>query len=342
MTDVAALASAQAGVLSAVQLRRAGVSWSLLRSQLGARRWRRVLPGVYAVFTGPLPDLARVWAAVLWAGPGGVLVQQTAAWVWGLRADLSTPLMVAVPHGHPRRTRATGIRVVQSTRLVRTVHPAKRPPVTTVEDTVLDIVHRASRDGVVIDTVLHACQERLTTPARLTEAVSRRRRLRWRALVRDLLADVRDGVTSPLERRYVHDVERPHGLPRGVRNRGEGTGPTRRYRDVRYQRWRLVGELDGRATHPADQREHDDGRDNEVALRLERTSRFGWRAVTGTPCLVAGQVGTLLARAGWPGSLTACGPTCRVADSPTTDALTARCGRERIGSGGNGGTPCMP
>lgn len=324
MTEIDGLAAAQAGVLSAAQLRGAGVTWSLLRSHLGARRWRRVHPGVYAVFTGPLPDLTRVWAAVLWAGPGAVAVHQTAAWVWGLRADLPTLVTVAVPHGRPRRTRAAGVRVVQSTRLARTVHPAKRPPVTTVEDTVLDIAHRAARDSVVIDIVLRACQERFTTSGRLVAAASRRGRLRRRALVGDLLADVRDGVTSPLERRYVHDVERPHGLPRGVRNRGEGVGSARRYRDVQYRRWRLVVELDGRAAHPEDQREHDDRRDNEVALRLERTLRFGWRTVTGTPCLVAGQVGVLLARGGWSGALTACGPTCRVADSATTDELTAR------------------
>ena len=49
-------------------------------------------------------------------------------------------------------------------------------------------------------------------------------------------ADVVDGVQSTLERRYRRDVERPHGLPRGFRNRSEGDRGRRRYRDVRYRR----------------------------------------------------------------------------------------------------------
>lgn len=95
-----------------------------------------------------------------------------------------------------------------------------------------------------------------------------------------LLLEVGEGVTTPLERHYVRDVERAHALPRGSRNQLDVGGGRRRYRDVRYQRWRLVVELDGRAAHPEDEREFDDLRDNEVATRGERTLRYGWRSVT--------------------------------------------------------------
>lgn len=311
-------------MVSAAQLRSCGVTWSQLRANLAGRRWRRVHPGVYAVFTGALPELSRVWAAVLWAGDGAVVVREAAGWLWGLFPELPSVLTIAVPHGRPRRTRAAGVRLVQNTLLATIAHPVRRPPVTTVEDTVLEIVRRATRATVVIDIVLQACQERLTTPGRLAAAARRRGRLRWRGLVTDVLADVRDGVTTPLERRYVHDVERPHGLPRGLRNRGEGAGAARRYRDVRYRRWKLVVELDGRAAHPQDEREYDDLRDNEIALRQERTLRFGWRSVTGSPCLVAGQVATLLAAGGWPGPVRRCGPACRLPETALTDALPAR------------------
>lgn len=78
-------------------------------------------------------------------------------------------------------------------------------------------------------------------------------------------------------------------------------------------------ELDGRAAHPAAERELDDVRDNEVMLRRERTLRYGWRSVIGSPCLVARQVGDLLAQGGWPGRPTACRPLCRVLES--SDAI---------------------
>jgi very-short-patch-repair endonuclease len=151
----------------------------------------------------------------------------------------------------------------------------------------------------------------LTTAQRLRTAAAGRKRLRWRALVRELLADVVDGVQSTLERRYRNDVERPHGLPRGQRNQADGTRGRRRYRDVRYARWKVVIELDGRAAHPEEWRERDDLRDNELADREgARTLRYGWTSVAARPCATAAQVGRVLVAGGWTGAVTACGPGC--------------------------------
>lgn len=160
--------------------------------------------------------------------------------------------------------------------------------------------------------VLRACQQRRTTAARLAAAAQARTRLRWRSLLFELVQDVGDGVTSPLERRYVGDVERAHGLPRGLCNRLEVCRGRRRYRDVRYRRWRLVVELDGRAAHPEDERELDDLRDNELTARGERTLRYGWRSVTMWSCLTAGQVAGVLHQAGWSARPVRCGPRCTV------------------------------
>ncbi len=87
---------------------------------------------------------------------------------------------------------------------------------------------------------------------------------------------------------------------------------------MRYRRWRLVVELDGRAADPEDERELDDLRDNEVCLQGERTLRYGWRSVIGARCLVAGQVGAGLRAGGWPGRPVACGVGC---SAPTTETL---------------------
>ncbi|MBA3252557.1 MAG: hypothetical protein H0T66_20150 [Geodermatophilaceae bacterium] len=156
----------------------------------------------------------------------------------------------------------------------------------------------ARTERQVIDVVVRACQQRRTTPGRLSAAAGARSRLRWRSLLGGLLLDVGDGVTTPLERRYATDryatdVERAQGLPRGYRNKLEVRGGRRRYRDVRYRRWHLVVELDGRAAHPEDERELDDLRDNEVRTRGEQTLRYGWRSVTIHSCLTASQVAAL-------------------------------------------------
>ena len=175
-------------------------------------------------------------------------------------------------------------------------NPARGPPVaaprnpcppfpdaagTRLEDTDLDLADETRSDDRAVTIVLRACQQRFTTATRLRDRARARSRLRWRALLKDLLADVETGVLSALERRYDRDVERGHGLPRGTRNRGEGSGATRCYRDVRYLPWGVVVELDGRAAHPEEWRERDDLRDNAL-VEAEDTStlRYGWVATT--------------------------------------------------------------
>jgi hypothetical protein len=219
--------------------------------------------------------------------------------------------VVTVPV-HRRVAEQPGVSIRYALHLETTRHAARRPPVTTIEDTVLDQADRAEvPDAAIIDLVLRVCQRRLTTAARLAAALGLRKKIRRRALLQDLVEEVTDGVASTLERRYAADVERAHGLPLGRRNVQEGPRGRRRYRDVEYQAYRLLVELDGRASHPDELREWDDLRDNEVLLDSDRrTLRFGWRSVTVTPCATANQVAVLLGRGGWTGTPRRCGPTC--------------------------------
>lgn len=316
------LARQQAGAVARRQLRELGVSRRVVRTQLRAQRWQRPYPGTFVVFTGPLPPLTRVWAALLYAGRAAVAGHETAAWLDGLRADLPATVEVCVPHGRRHRASRTGVQVRQSRHLATKTHPTRTPPRTRLEDTVLDLTDAHRTADPVIDLVLRACQRRLTTADRLRQAARGRKRLRWRTLVADLLADVVAGVQSALERRYRRDVERAHGLPRGVRNRAESSRGRRRYRDVRYRRFRLVVELDGQAAHPEAWKEWDDLRDNEVTeLEQARTLRYGWMSVAVRSCATAAQVGRLLSAGGWTGRLRPCGPDCAAA--PTSGSLDA-------------------
>jgi hypothetical protein len=72
-----------------------------------------------------------------------------------------------------------------------------------------------------------------------------------------------------------------------------------------------VVELDGAVYHPDELRETDQMRDNEVLVREgARTVRYGWRAVTVTPCAAAAQVVNLIVQGGWTGTPERCGPSC--------------------------------
>lgn len=104
----------------------------------------------------------------------------------------------------------------------------------------------------------------------------------------------------------------PHCLPRGrrqVRARRDGQ---RVYRDVLYDGYGLIVELDGRAAHPGDTRWDDIRRDNAAAAGGLMTLRYGWDDLRARPCLVADQVYRALRRSG-PVAARPCSPACPVA-----------------------------
>jgi hypothetical protein len=307
--NLTALMAAQGRALSRAQALEHGVPLGRIRGLLRSDRWQSPVQGVYVGFSGPCPPLTRVWVALLHCGPGAVAAGRTAGWLWGLEDELPPQLEVMVPA--QRRVRSPSwIAVRRNPSLAERRHPVAVPPRTRLEDTVLDIVTRSEQAGEVIDVLTRACQRRLTTAERLAEAATARARLRWRALLMGVLADLDDGVRSELERRWAHHVERAHGLPAGARNVPRHVGRRRVYRDIEYDAWALVAELDGSAAHPAQTRHLDRARDRWLAVRGVLTLRFGWHEVAHAPCHTAGEVGAALRERGWDGSVTPCGPGC--------------------------------
>ena len=71
-------------------------------------------------------------------------------------------------------------------------------------------------------------------------------------------------------------------------------------------------ELDGLTYHQEADRRLDAGRDNASVLQGVAVLRYGWTDVTARTCLVAGEVGRLLALGGWSGVLRRCSATCAV------------------------------
>lgn len=126
----------------------------------------------------------------------------------------------------------------------------------------------------------------------------------------ELVEDVEDGVASGLERHWRRDVELAHGLPHGLRNHAELIHGRRRYRDLRYEPFGVVAELDGRAAHPETGAFRDRQRDNAAARSLELALRYGWHEVIGDPCGCAGELARLLRARGWAGRPRRCGAAC--------------------------------
>jgi hypothetical protein len=179
---------------------------------------------------------------------------------------------------------------------------------------VLDLCEGAEA-GQLVSWVTAAVQTRRTTTTRLLRARQNRRRYAGRRLLEELLGDVGTGAQSPLELRYLRDVERPHGLPRGTR---QHRSRHRHLRDVVYEDFGVVVELDGRLGHEGLGRFRDMVRDNHATLAGELSLRYGSVDVRGTPCRVAWQVATVLAVRGWRDPFQRC-PRCVAV--PDVDSL---------------------
>jgi very-short-patch-repair endonuclease len=303
------LTSQQAGVLSRQQAVAAGLASTVIDNRLRNGRWQQLQRGVYATFTGAPDRDARCWAALLRSGPSAVLSHQTAAEYSGLTNTQSPRIHVTVASTQ-QVAGLKGVILHRSRGVARTTHPAALPPRTRVEDTVLDLTQTAASFDDAFGWLSRAVGRRLTTPDRLRVALAARSRVRWRADLSTALSDVSAGVQSPLERRYVMNVERAHGLPPARRQACVQVGGRRRYLDNLYEEARLAVELDGQAAHPPEQHWADSHRDNEIAGLGIQTLHYTWRDVDAASCVTAGQVATLLVMRGTDVKLRRCGPAC--------------------------------
>jgi Transcriptional regulator, AbiEi antitoxin len=312
---------AQAGVVSRQQALEAGFDEDAIERRLRSGAWRRLRRGVYATFTGALSREAKLWAAVLSAGPGAVLSHETAAEIHGLTDKPSTRIHISAPAGRrPGQHRPIrGVVIHRCRNLVAEWQPPWHLPRTSVEDTVLDLIATARSFDDAYNWISAAVGRRLSTPELIGKALTTRSRMRWRDWIRAALEDAAEGVHSPLERNYVHGVERAHGLPAARRQARRRHGSRTRYLDNLYEKYGLCVELDGVAAHPAEGRWRDTRRDNANQAQGVRTLRYGWPDVTQHRCSTAAELAVVLRRLGWTGTLRPCGPACTAIESATHD-----------------------
>ena len=204
----------QAAAIARRQGAGVGIHPETMRTRVRSGRWQRLQRGVYAGLLRRSRPGDGALGALLRAGPGAVLSHQTAAERHGLIDEPSPVIIITVPAArHPAQVKIPGVVIHRSDAILRTRHPAMLPPCTRVEDTVLDLIQIAPTFDDAYAWICRAIGRRRTTADRIRQAMDARKKMRWRRELAMALGDAEDGALSLLEYRYIHRVERPHGLP---------------------------------------------------------------------------------------------------------------------------------
>lgn len=308
-----ALLRQQDGVIARRQVLECGFTANDIRRWVRRREWARAgHPAVYVDHTGPLTWRQRARAAVLYAWPAALAGDTAlrAAEGPGRRGrDDEAPIAVAIER---KRTvvEREGIAIQRRSHLMTAAQWNMSPPRLRVEEALLDVA-AAGSELRAIGRLADSINARMTTVARLLQALECRPRIASRHFLEGVLADLRDGTCSVLEHTYLTEVERAHRLPRPLRQAPTAAGRPG-YRDIDYPAFGLSVELDGRLGHTdAASRDSDLERDLDAAVDAGRvTLRLGWGQVFDRPCSTAAKVGRLLQRRGWDGEVQTC-PRCQ-------------------------------
>lgn len=303
------LLASQHGVVSQSQADDLSITRSTIRAHVAAGRWSVMSAGVFYAANGTPSRSARLWAALLASGQGAVLSHGTAAYIYGFGRSNSF-IEVSIPNDR-QEVSLPGVRVRRSRLL-----PAKGTryegwPITTAADTVLDMAGTLRSPHDVVALLTDACRSKSVAAQQILTALAQRKRQRHRQLIKDCLNDVIAGVESILEYRYLVRVERAHGLPVGRRQVKAWAGGVPIRKDVDYDEYETVVELDGRAGHEGSGRHRDRRRDNAGTRKGKATLRYG-HADLQDPCGMAQEVADVLRSRGWTGTLRHCGPRCRL------------------------------
>jgi hypothetical protein len=298
----------QSNVVSRPQLLDVGADDAWIRTQLRAGRWQRVHVGVYAAVTGTLSFRSRAWAALLYGGPDAALSHWTAAYHHGFTTRMPRVIELSAPRDrnvagqpglriHPRRSMPPAWGRLRST----------SPAATAVD---LADATELTRDAVGIFT--DAVRAR-TNVWELRAEIRRRRRVRRRTLLLALVAEVHEGIESPIEFEYHHKVEKAHGLPAAALQVRQVLDGMWLRADRIYRAMGVRVELDGRLAHPGGRTDQDVWRDNVAVIHAaEITLRYRWVHVLHEPCESARQVALALRSRGWKGRPVHCGASCTI------------------------------
>ena len=293
---MAVLARRQHGVVSAMQLRAAGLGRGAVSLRVRRGSLHRVHRGVYAVGHDRLPYRGRLWGAVLACGGSGAaaISHRSAAALHDILSASAGPVDVTTL----RTAKSTDrIHIHESGMLdaaADVVRDAEGLPHTTVARTLFDLAATLSPHR--LERACHRAQILRVLDARAIDALlarSPRHRgaSRLRRAVATLAAADPDVTRSELEERFLALVTCAQ-LPRPKLNAVVAGYEA----DFVWPQQRLIAETDGVAAHLTPTAfAHDRRRDIDLQIAGYRVARFTWPEVTGEPEAVASRLRTLLA-----------------------------------------------
>ncbi len=268
-----------------------GVSRGQLRTELGARRWRRAGYAI-VLHNGPLSAAQARQVARLHAGPRAMFTAFTAAELVGLSGWDRPAIDVLAPAG--TRLRA-GCPVPVRLHLhgARPIQRESGRAIEVREHALLRAAGTTSGPRAACGLLAAAVQQRVTTAEALTLALDAFPRLRHHAAAQAALADIAGGSQALSEIDFMRLCRR-HLLPEPLRQelRRDQSG-RRRYLDATWRRpdGRLVVvEVDGALHLAARQWWADQLRQNEIAITNALVLRFPSVVIRAEEQLVAGQL----------------------------------------------------
>ncbi|KZB81955.1 hypothetical protein [Amycolatopsis regifaucium] len=295
------LLAEQRGIVNTSQLRAYGHSTADIEANLEAGRWQRVLPRVYATFTGELSRSAKIHAALRYGGGHAILSHRTAAEEWGLLPIIEGPVEITVPYTFSAVS-CPPLVIVHRSRALPHIAVGTTPRRSRLTDTIVDLATSQRTPKMATNTVVDLVSRSKVSLAAMEKCVFLRPPYRYRPAIRYGLALLAGGLMSALEVEYKEAVEDEHGLPQGSRQTPFEVKGKILWEDVTYDPHgaAVTVRLDGRATHAmADVAFRDRKRDNAAELAGRARLVYGWNDVRTAPCEVAAEVRAVLVREGW-------------------------------------------
>jgi very-short-patch-repair endonuclease len=276
---IARLAERQHGVVARRQLLAARLTREAIAHRIRVGRLHSLYRGVYAAGHRLLSPEARWMAAVLAAGPRGVLSHRSAAALWRIRPWRGSNVDVTLPSSRRQRP---GITWHVTNLPADEVTSLAAIPLTTVPRTLLDLAAVLDHRGV--ERAINEAQvQRYTDPLSLPALLARYPRRRGTATIRAILAagDVGTSLTrSELEERFLRFVAQ-RGLPRPQLNVPIAVRGRFVEGDCVWRGARVIAELDGRGVHGTTAAfERDRARDRALNAAGWRVVRITWRQLS--------------------------------------------------------------
>lgn len=277
-------------------------------TELRARRWQSPTAGIIVAHNGPLTEAQRQWVAWAAAPPGSVLGGLTAARYDGLTGLTADHLTIVVPGacgGTPRSTGAIpgdwNVAWRWSTKLgAADVNDRVVPPRTRLARSLVDAASErvAQKRSRVI--ILAGVQQRLTTPAALFDALSRRGRCRNRRIIVESIVDAQGGVQSLPEHEFDL-IRRALHLPEPARQRVLRRRDGRCYLDADWPAYGIRVEVHGIPHSYVQNWDSDLLRQNDITIEGGGLLIFSSYAIRHLQPVVSRQLLSMFRSRGWLG-----------------------------------------